>query len=695
MGMMARMRSLAPWFILGVGGLFILFMVLSDSSLQKIMHSRDNNVGSIDGEEISYKDYSQMVEQYRKDQVKRTGKDIDESQMDQFRDQVWNILVTQKLVEEKIKEYGITVTPQEIINTIESPNPPQFLKRNFIDSTGRFNKEAYDAAIHNPQNKQAMIQAEDAVRQQLLQNKLREYLFGTIIINDGEVKRKFIDENTRMSAKWAFFAANIIPDSTIPVSDTELQNYYEKHKEEFKLDGRRKLKYVLFLKVASHSDSVGIRKTLESVVKKLKSDTSSFKTYVQIYSDKPFELDTVTLNSVTRRAGDLLYKAKIGDVLGPVLTIDGYEVYKLDKKLKGKVTTIRASHILVKGGGNEEVAKKEAYEIYNQLKAGADFAKLAREKSEDASAKDGGELGWFTKGQMVPEFEKAAFRGKIGEVLKPVKTRYGYHIIMVTGRDNHRYVIEKIFNKITPSPTTLDRMYNNANDFSYLAKKNDFKSEADLMKYRILETPAFTKTASAIPGLGSNKAIVKFAFENNVGEVSDVFKLPIGYVVAMVSQALPAKYKPVKEVKGTLTRLVRNEKKLAKTFEIAKEIRNKLGDSNDLSKVTSLDPNAKIFNASKFTVDSNVPGVGKDYAFYNYTLTGPIGKISNPIKGKRGSYLIKVTERVGFDSTMYSIQKNTLRSNMLQQAKVKYFQDWAESLKDEAEIVDNRYKFYK
>ncbi|GBD90380.1 foldase protein PrsA precursor [bacterium BMS3Abin04] len=695
MGMMAKMRSLAPWFILGVGGLFILFMVLSDSSLQKIMHTRDNNVGSIDGEEISYQNYSQMVEQYRKDQVKRTGKDIDESQMDEFRNQVWDILVTQKLVEEKMKEYGITVTPQEIINTIESPNPPQFLRRNFIDSTGRFNKEAYNAAIHNPQNKQAMIQAEDAVRQQLLQNKLREYLFGTIVISDGEVRRKFIDQNTRMSAKWAFFAANIIPDSTIPVSNEEIQNYYEKHKEEFRLEGRRKLKYVLFLKTATHGDSVGIRKTLESVVKKLKNDTSSFKTYVQIYSDKPFEVDTVTLNSVTKNAANLLYKAKVGDVLGPVLTIDGYEVYKLDKKLRGKVTTIRASHILVKGGGNEEAAKKEAYDIYKQLKAGADFAKLAKEKSEDASAKDGGELGWFTKGQMVPEFEKAAFRGKIGEILKPVKTRFGYHIIMVTGRDNHRYVIEKIFNKITPSPTTVDQLYSNANDFSYLAKKNDFKSEADLMKYRILETPAFTKEASVIPGLGSNKAIINFAFENNVGDVSDVFKLPIGYVVAMVSEALPDEYKPVKEVKGTLTRLVRGEKKLAKTFEIAKEVRSKLGNSNDLSKVTLLDPKANLFSASKFTIESNVPGVGKDYAFYNYTLVGPVGKISGPIKGKRGSYLIKVTERVGFDSTMYSIQKNTFRTNMLQQAKIKYFQEWLENLKKEANIVDNRYKFYK
>ncbi len=176
MGMMARMRSLAPWFIIAVGGLFVLFMVLSDSKLADIVTTRSNNVGSINGQEISYQEFSNLVEQYRANQVNQTGQEIPEAQMDFFRDQVWDNLVSQKLISEKIKELGIIVTDEEIINTIKGPNPPQIITQYFIDSTGNFNRAAYDQAILDPNNKEAMLQTEELVRQQLIQQKLSSFL---------------------------------------------------------------------------------------------------------------------------------------------------------------------------------------------------------------------------------------------------------------------------------------------------------------------------------------------------------------------------------------------------------------------------------------------------------------------------------------------------------------------------------------
>ena len=127
MGMMARMRSLAPWFIIAVGGLFVLFMVLSDSKLADIVSTRTNYVGSINGQDITYQDFSNLVEQYRSGQVAQTGQEIPESQMDMFRDQIWDNLVSQRLMDEKIEELGINVTDQEIISTIQGPNPPEII----------------------------------------------------------------------------------------------------------------------------------------------------------------------------------------------------------------------------------------------------------------------------------------------------------------------------------------------------------------------------------------------------------------------------------------------------------------------------------------------------------------------------------------------------------------------------------------
>ncbi|MCB0751330.1 MAG: SurA N-terminal domain-containing protein, partial [Ignavibacteriae bacterium] len=189
------MRSLAPWFIIAVGGLFVLFMVLSDSKLTDVIANRSNYVGSINGQEVTYQEFSNLVEQYRKNQVAQTGQEIPESQMDAFRDQVWDNLVSQKLISAKIKDLGIVVTDEEIVSTITGPNPPQIITQYFVDSTGQFNRAAYDQAILDPQNKEAMLQTEELVRQQLIQQKLTSFLNASVVVSDAEVKRKFVEQN--------------------------------------------------------------------------------------------------------------------------------------------------------------------------------------------------------------------------------------------------------------------------------------------------------------------------------------------------------------------------------------------------------------------------------------------------------------------------------------------------------------------
>lgn len=125
---------------------------------------------------------------------------------------------------------------------------------------------------------------------------------------------------------------------------------------------------------------------------------------------------------------------------------------------------------------------------------GANFNQVAKEKSIDKmSGQNGGYLGWFGKGETVPEFEKACFEGKIGEIQKPVKTSFGYHIIRVLSRNNTKFVVERIVNPVKQSATTKDAIFNQANDFSYIAQKNGFESEAKLLKLELKETPHFKK----------------------------------------------------------------------------------------------------------------------------------------------------------------------------------------------------------
>jgi peptidyl-prolyl cis-trans isomerase D len=695
MPMMARMRGLAPWFMLTVGGLFVLFMVLSDSKVTDFLQSQQQNVGSVDGEDVTYQEYSSLVDRARKNQEEASKQTIDESQMDFFRDQVWDALVTQKLINKKVQDFGIVVTDNEVKEALLGPNPPAQLRQQFTDSTGNFNRQLYETALRDPRNKQIVITVEEQIKEQLIQQKLQNYVSASVIISDEEAKDQFIKQNIKMKANYVWIDLNTIPDTEVKVGEDELKKYYDEHAEEFKQVAERKIKYVLFNKLASKDDSLSIKKNLESIVTKLKNDTATFKKYVEIYSERPYSKDTVQLSTLAAQVRDVLVKAKTGSVLGPYITFEGYVVYKVVDKVKSKKEQVRASHILIKTTGNDKADLQKANDIYNQLMKGADFALVAKEKSDDGSKFQGGDLGWFGRGQMVKPFEDASFNGKIGVIQKPVKSQFGYHIIKTTDKSNQDLVLEKIVNKIQISASTSDKLFTDAQDFSFIAKKDGFESEAKLMKYSVIETPSFNEESQALPGIGVNQALVKFAFENSVGEISDVYRVQAGYVAAMVSDVIKPGLKKFDDVKAQIKSLVLKEKKLEKSLSIVKDIRSKMSDAGDASVAKTIWAAAKVDTTAEFTSVGNIPGIGREFAFSDYSLEAELNKWSQPIKGSLGSFLIKVNYRVKFDLGTFEIEKPSIKKQMLQSKKSRYFGQWVQDLKKEAKIVDNRYHFYR
>ena len=694
MAMMTRMRSLAPWFMLSVGGIFVLFMVLSDSKVTEFLGRQKQNVGSVDGDDISYQEYSNAVDNLRKRQ-EQSGQSIDESQMDYFRDQVWDYLVSQKLLDKKIKEYGIVVTDEEVRNALLGPNPPAMLKQQFTDSTGNFNRQAYENAMRDPRNKKIVIDVEEGIKQQLIQQKLQDYLGASVSESNDEVKDEWIKQNVKI--KTNFIAVNIgnISDNDFKVTDEEIKNYYDSHSDDFKIEAQRKLKYVLFKRQASQNDTLLVKNNLTAIVAKLKKDTTSFKKYVEIYSERPYSKDTISVSSISANAREALLNGNIGEIVGPVISFEGCIVYRLVDRVTAKKEQVKASHILIKSSGDDKADLKKADDIYNELIKGANFETVAKQKSQDGSASQGGDLGWFGRGQMVKAFEDAAFNGKIGVIQKPVKSQFGYHIIKVTNKANQDLVVEKIVNKIQTSNATSDKLSADAQDYLYIAKKDGFESEAKMMKYSISETPPFIEDATGIPGIGSNSSLVKWAFDNKTGEISDVYRLPIGYVVAMVSDVTKPGLRKFDEVKPMVKNLILKNKKIAKAMLIASDIRSKIGDSGDPSIAKSVFVNAKVDTTAEFTNSGNIPGVGRDFAFSDYAVKGDIGKWSKPIKGVASAYLIKVTSRTQIDQMQMNSQMTELRKQLFSTKKNRFFGQWIQNLKKEANIVDDRHLFYR
>lgn len=693
MGMMAKMRGLAPAFIITVGALFVLFMVISDSNVLEALGGSTNNVGSVNGDDISYQEFVNAVEQQRENQKKQTGKDVDEQNMEQIRDQVWDALVTQKLLAEQIEKFGIKVSDEEIKEAILSENPPDFLKQNFIDSLGNFNRQAYEQAIYDPRNKAALVQAEDYIRQNKLNEKLQSLLLASVNISEADIVHRFNEQNLKLRAEYLLVDLSLYPDTVIKFDENDLKKYYNENLDKYKIQAQRKLQYVLFSNQPSADDSATIKRNMEIVADKFKKDTASFQTYVEIYSTIPYSKDTVALNSFTPEVSSALANASPGSIIGPIATYEGYILYHLAAVVPSTETLVKASHILISKMGSDEKNLQEANRIYNELMAGGNFEKIAIEKSNDpGSGSKGGDLGWFGKGAMVPEFEKAAFTGAVGVIQKPVKSQFGYHIIKVTAKTNNKYVVEKIVNPIQVTAATIDARYSVANDFAYVADKNGFEKEAELMSYKVQETSPFNKDAYSIPGIGVNKRLVEWSFKNKLNSVSEVYKVTNGYVVCKISEVINEGVKPFDEVKNLVQPLVIREKKYEKAKEYAAKLKSQIG--GDLYKAKTLNEKIMVDTTGQFTPNGSILNIGRDYAVINAVMKTEINKISDPVRGYRGYFLVKPLEKSSFDSTAYSLQRNSLRDQLFQEKRNMYVSQWLDKLKKDADIVDNRYKFF-
>jgi parvulin-like peptidyl-prolyl isomerase len=695
MAMMAKMRSLAPTFIIGVGVIFVLFMVISDSNIMEVFGLRTSNVvGSINGEKVSYPDFNKAMETERENLKQQNGKDVSDEENDQFRDQVWDALVSQTLIKQQIKKLGITVSDQEIRDIILGNNPPDFLKKEFIDSTGKFNRQLYLNALYDPRNSQPLIQAEEYVRQSVLNQKLQSMLFASVNISEGELRNKFIEQNTKINEQYVRLSLDQFPEAGIKVSNEDIKNYYDKHLDQFEIKAQRKLKYVLFAAVPSGEDSANIRMNLENIISQSKNDTTSFKTLVETFSSLPYSKDTLAISSLPTMGADQIMNAVPGSIIGPFASPQGYKLYHVLGVVSSSEPVIRASHILINQFGDDAKNSEWAMKVYKELQNGADFAATAKKYSKDpSSAANGGDLGWFGKGRMVPEFEKAAFAGKIDVVQKPIKTNYGYHIIKVIGISNKKYVIEQIVSAIKASASTKDQILNNAKDFSYISNKDDFTKEAKLMNYKISETSPFAKGIYPyIPGIGISQNVMDFAFDNSLNAISDAIRTQGGFVVIQVSGIIKAGAKPLTDVKEQVRGFVLREKR----FELAKKetenIKSKI--NGDLSKVSAVDQRVTVNQTGDFNPSGQIPGIGVDYTVTAKSLTLPLNTLSEPVKGNSGYYLIKVLSRTPFDASAYSAQRNSIRDNILQQKRSMFFSEWMAKMKQDADIVDNRTQFF-
>lgn len=341
--------------------------------------------------------------------------------------------------------------------------------------------------------------------------------------------------------------------------------------------------------------------------------------------------------------------------------------YESSKEKYKSGDSVHAQHILIKPAGNtpadDEAARKKAEDLVKQIRAGGDFAALAKANSADpGSAARGGDLGYFEKGQMVPAFEEAAFSLAVGQISDPVKSNYGYHIIKVVEKRPGGY---KSFEEVRPQleAQLLDeRAKDQARETILQVKarmdQNKPKNDAELRAFAsdqvtINDTGWFGKTET-VTGLGRVPALNDWASKAAVGDTGDVTTTPRGPIIPMLSSKRPAGTSTLDEVKARVER----DAKLAKAREAARQ---------QVAAALHGDLNAAATALGVTTAETNVSGGGFVSGFtgdvqplIEAAFAANVGETKGPVVVDQGAVAFKVVEHNKFDPATFESQKSSL-----------------------------------
>jgi len=702
MAVLSDIREKSPKFIIAGAAVLFIFLIIFDwgfdISGRKGRGSKSDVIGSVNGKEVNYRMFSELVRRTVENRKNQQNSDVDSETERQIRSQVWSQIVDEFLFEQEINRLGITVTDQEIRDIIAGPNPPDFLVQQFKDSTGTFRRDAYQYAMTDPQNKQAWIQVEEGIRQEQKRLKLQSLLLATTIVSESEIKQRFIDNNMTLDANYVLSDINrLVPDSAVTVTDDDLKRQYEAHPADFRSKAARKVKYVFFNQSASSEDSAAIEQDLKEYLKQAMSGAMDFTELAKTYSEIPVTDVFFKHGELSRQKEDAIFSAKKGEIIGPLRDNDGIHIIKILDQRQGKTEFVKCSHILlnlVSGPDSVKVIQK-ARALLAQAHSGADFANLARENSQDyGTAVRGGDLGWASKDRYVKPFADAAFRTQVGSIVGPVRTQFGWHIIKVTGRDRREIKIVDLALKVRASGETIETAYQYAQDFAYLAKDEGFEKAAENSKYRVLETPEFQKTGS-IPGIGQNDVVTSFAFGNKLGTISEPVYTKDGIIVIMVSNVREEGIRSLEEVKSTVKSMAIKQKKMEKVREQVDAFYKTLTSSSDIISAAQSNVNLIAQNTGMFKPTDGPPGIGRDLKFIGSALSLNPGELSKPFEGNRGYYIIQLLSKSPFDSVKYSSERELLSGQILQEKRNRAISDWHNALREKADIVDNRDKFFR
>ena len=456
---------------------------------------------------------------------------------------------------------------------------------------------------------------ENQVRRSIVVEKLQAALTGWMTVSDKDVINEFKKRNERVKVQVANFPADKFRDGLV-AADAEIAKHFEDHKESYRIAEKRKIRYVTV-------DQEGLRARA-----------------------------TVTGQQIERSYNDNIQQ------------------YSTPEQ-------VRASHILLKTEGKDDAAvKKQAEDLLAQIKKGANFEELAKKNSQDeTSAVKGGDLDFFSKGQMVAEFDKVAFDLKPGQMSDLVKSQFGYHIIKVVDKkpattkalQDVRAQIEDQL-KYEQAQTAAQKLADQV--AGELKKPSDFDTVARARGLQGGESGLFLQD-EPIAGIGMAPQVSQTAFTLKDGEVSEPLRTPQGYVFITLTGKQEPYIPKLDEVKTKVREDVLKQKAIDAARQKATSITAALksGDFEKAAKAAGLD----VKTTELITRGAPMGDAGISPALEAAAFSLPQGGVSDPVVTDNGAAIVKVVERKDIAADELAKQKDSLKNEILNERKNKFF----------------------
>lgn len=716
---LGKIRSKDILLIIIIGlGLFAFIAEEAFRSCNGIKGQNSQQIGEVLGEKIYVQDFQKLLEEYQ-DAMKLTMRtdNLSEDQLNQLKDQVWQQLVSERVMKEDCKKLGLTVTEDELQNVLNDGTNQLLTQTPFVNQqTGRFDvsilKQFIDAyrkaeASNNSQQLDQMRPAynywlfvEKNLRTQLLAQKYQSLLANCVLSNKVEAKMAFNEENEEAQIQLASIAYNTIKDADIKVTDEELKAKYEELKPAFRQQQEtRDVKMVDVQVKASATDRAQLQKDMAGYQKQLAaaadptqvvSKSGSMIQYIglpvsgkafQQYPDIASKIDSMAVGTtgVVENTKDNTYN--IVRILSRTELPDSVEFRQIQV-----------------GGKTLEAARASADSIQKALAAGGDFQAIAKRYGQDSTTT------WFT-GAMYEQastmsqdnraYIEALLNGAVGST-QNVELTQGNVVIQVLNRKamKSKAVAAVIKKEIRFSDNTYSKAYNRFSQFVTQSQASlaDLQKHATKFGYTVQDLNDFATSSHTVGNVGGSgiRDAIKWIFEAKEGQVSQLFeagKENDHLLVLCMTKIHPQGYRPWDDaqVKEILKREVIRDKK-------AEMIMAKLKGVNSIAAAQAKGAKVSTVNQITFAAPAFIQATGAAEPALSGAVTATAqGKFcSTPVKGNAGVYVFQVVKKQ-MRPAKYNEEQQI---QMCRQRAMQYMGNFMQDLVFGAGVVDNRYLFF-